>query len=459
MASIATALILAGIFGLFWLDRDGTRISKAAWVPWLWLMIASSRPVSSWGSGSSMSRSEQYLDGSPLDRNILMLLIFFGLVVLSRRTKQARAFLGANVPIVIFLTYCLVSITWSDFPFVAFKRWIRAGADVVMVLIIVTELDWKGSIQRLITRLAYVLVPVSLLFVKFYPDLGRAYSFGGSPMWTGVCTDKNALGALCMMCGVVLLWRATAVLSDRELPDRGRQLLCMGVVFGMIIYLLSIIDSKTALVCFVLASTVVAFRRLFQVPVMVFGFVVSAVIASYLAVNYGIDGGAMEALGRNDTLTGRTQIWQAVLLFVQDPWLGTGYESFWMGERLLALQRMGGNQAHNGYLEIYLNLGWIGLTLLMAMILTGYRNMVSEIRTEPQLTRLKVAFFLICLIYNFTEASFKMMSPIWLMFLLATLASPKQQTSELPLRPRAAVAIRPNGRLINVRGARIRQGA
>ena len=100
---------------------------------------------------------------------------------------------------------------------------------------------------------------------------------------------------------------------------------------------------------------------------------------------------------------------------------------FWIGERLQIFNRLLGglNQAHNGYIEIYLNLGWVGLVLLFAIIVAGYRNVIRALRTSPETGRLKLAFFLICLVYNFTEASFKMESPVWILFLWAVIAIPK----------------------------------
>jgi exopolysaccharide production protein ExoQ len=120
-------------------------------------------------------------------------------------------------------------------------------------------------------------------------------------------------------------------------------------------------------------------------------------------------------------------VWANVLRQVQNPWFGAGYENFWIGDRLAALWVWGGNQSHNGYLEVYVNLGWVGLAFLGAVIVTGYRNMIGFLRASPDLGRLKVAFFVICLTYNFTESAFKMMTPVWLMFLWATLATPQVQ--------------------------------
>ncbi len=458
MAFLATVLVVLGSCGLLWLDRSSTKLSKAAWVPFFWLLIASSRPVSEWWSSpNGMSRGASYLEGSPFDRNLLTFLIVLAVLVLVRRAKQAWGILTANPAIIVFLLYCLVSVMWADYPVVSFKRWVRGVADIMMVIIVLTEFERERAFQALIGRIAYVLIPVSVLFIRFYPELGRSYSAGGVPSWTGVATDKNALGALCMLCGVVVLWRLMAILSSPPTRQRTRQLLASTTVLAMVLYLLLIIDSKTALVCFALGTVPVVLRRPFRSPAFIFFYVTTSVIACYLVVSFGMGGEALEALGREASLTGRTYVWRAVLTFVTNPWFGAGYENFWIGERQMILTRLGGNQAHNGYLEIYLNLGWVGIVLLTANILVGFKNVVADCRSNSALTGLKVSFFVICLAYNFTEAAFKMMSPVWLTFLLATMASPKLLTSDLPSRVTAAVTR--SRRIVIAPNARIRQRA
>jgi O-antigen ligase len=144
----------------------------------------------------------------------------------------------------------------------------------------------------------------------------------------------------------------------------------------------------------------------------------------------GIGSSALQEMGRDASLTGRTEVWEVVLPFAVNPWVGAGFENFWIGERLQAIVRALGaglNQAHNGYIEIYLNIGWVGLFLLVSLILCGYRNIMSSLRANPEMSGLKLAFFFICLVYNFTEAAFKIMSPVWLMFLWATMATPRSR--------------------------------
>ena len=71
-----------------------------------------------------------------------------------------------------------MSIGWSDYPDVAFKRWIKSLGDFVMVLIILTDRDRYAAIKRALTWTAFLLMPLSVLFIKFYPDLGRGYHRG-----------------------------------------------------------------------------------------------------------------------------------------------------------------------------------------------------------------------------------------------------------------------------------------
>ncbi len=130
-------------------------------------------------------------------------------------------------------------------------------------------------------------------------------------------------------------------------------------------------------------------------------------------------------MGRNSTLTGRTEIWALVVNLVHNPVVGTGFESFWLGSRLETMQRhmRGLNEAHNGFIEIYISLGWIGVLLLAVMIVTGYRNMIATFRRNPDEGRFRLALFLTVIVSSFTEAAFRTLGIGWFAFLLATMAT------------------------------------
>jgi exopolysaccharide production protein ExoQ len=452
MAPYATFLCLIGISGLFWLDRRSSWVSKANVVPFCWLLIVMSRPVTSWVSSpqTAAGRAESYLEGSPIDRTLLMTLIALAIATLWRRRETTVAILRKNAPIILFFLYCLMSVAWADYPLVSFKRWIRGVGDVLMILVILTDRDPENAFTTIMSRLGYLLVPLSILFIRFFPELGRSYSVGGRPSWTGVCTDKNALGALCMVVGALVLWRWLEVRRDHSSPNRVATLIALGTVFSMVVYLMPLVDSKTAQMCFIFATIVVLFRWLFKQPWAIFAFTVGLVVACYAVLIAGASGDTLEAIGRDESLTGRTNVWANVLRFATNPWFGAGYENFWIGDRLIALATWGGNQSHNGYIEIYVNLGWAGLFFLAIVILAGYRSMIASCRITPDYGRLKVAFYVICLAYNFSESAFKMMTPVWMMFLWATLSTPAPVTVPAadPERRTSNSMRRPSDRLV-----------
>ena len=118
-------------------------MSKALWIPAVWLFLISSRPLSLWLGMSpnlkGVDATAAYVEGSPIDRNLFMFLLLAALVVLIARSGKVEPLLRKNILILLYLSFCAVSIVWSDFPFVAFKRFIKALGDLAMVLIILTE--------------------------------------------------------------------------------------------------------------------------------------------------------------------------------------------------------------------------------------------------------------------------------------------------------------------------------
>jgi exopolysaccharide production protein ExoQ len=439
MAGLIASIICAiFIFALFRLDREPeVRVSKALWIPTMWLFLAASRNVSEWFHYSS-GASDRYLEGNPLDRAVLSAILALGVIVLFSRGRRVWVLLQSNIPILLYFLYCGISILWSDFPDVSFKRWFRGMGDVVMVLIVLSDPDWLAALRRLLARLGFVLLPLSVVFIRYYPALGRTYSKSGAPMWTGVASDKNALGMLCLVFGLAAVYRFLEVYQGEGGGWKNRTLIAQGVLITMALYLLFEANSATASACFFLAGGVMVLTQLSRLarrPAMLHLLVATALIVPLSAMFLGVGSGLVENLGRNSTFTGRTAIWHSALGMVTNPIFGTGYESFWLGPRLKEMSRLidqGVNQAHNGYIEVYLNLGWLGLALVALLLVSGYRRIFTAVRWQAQAGNLRLAYFIVAVAYNFSEGGFKMMHPVWIVFLLAIAVPPKIPNSETP---------------------------
>jgi exopolysaccharide production protein ExoQ len=430
---IAAIVFIVGILGLFVLDRDRMcRTSTALWIPVVWLLITGSRPLSQWLQiGPTIDSPDKYLDGSPIDRNVLSILLFMGLVVLISRWQLVIPLLRSNWPILLFFFYCAMSVFWSDYSFVAFKRWTRSVGALVMVLVVLTDSEPEAALKQLLARVGFLLVPLSVLFIKYYPDLGRGYNpWTWVPTYCGVTTNKNELGMICLIFGLASLWRVLDAYRDRDAMERTRWLMAHGAILAMVFWLLWMANSMTSLLCLILTGCLmitILLRAARQLAFVHF-LVVAMICAALIGLSSNLGSGMVESLGRDSTLTGRTRIWNMVLDMDRSPVFGTGFESFWLGDRLQTIwdtyEGLYLQEAHNGYLEVYLNLGWVGVTLLALVIVTGYRNVVALFRSDPDQGRISLPLLVAVVLFNLTESAFGG-SALWIIFLLAIMVVPK----------------------------------
>ena len=417
------------------LDRDSKgRTSAAIVVPVIWLVLAGSRSISQWlGVAPSTVQAYESVSvagdqGNALERNIFAGLIAIGLVVLFRRRNSASALVRMNQPILVFLLYCALSTVWSDYPGIAFKRWIKAFGDVVMISVVLTESDPFSAIKRFLASASFIVVPISVLLIKYYPGVGMKFNpYDGSQSFIGVATDKNMLGMFCLVLGIAAVWRLFQSMFDTQL----RPLIAHGVVFLMVLWLFWRANSVTSMACFAMATSLMA---LSSVPALarrrsVLHLAVAGCLSVAFAVLFlNIGPGLVETMGRDPSITGRTELWDELRSMNPNVLLGAGFESFWMGprlEKLWGIFRWRPNEAHNGYFEVFLNLGLVGLILLAVVICTGYRNAFRMLTRDPRVGALRLGYFLVGTAYSFTEAGFRLMSPVWICFILAALAVPE----------------------------------
>lgn len=428
--AIASLVYACGVAGLFFLDRDkSVRTSKALWLPVLYLLALGSRPVSVWFGVSPPAGADVQLDGSPVDRLFFAVLLIAAICVLVYRGRRVLTFLKANGVLLAYFLFCLVSVVWSSFPGVALKRWIKSIADVAMVLVVITDEQPVAALRRFFSRVGFVLIPASLLFIKYYPQYSRGYDpWSGMPSNFGVALNKNVLGVTTFVLLLGAAWRVLALLrSDENPPHRRRHLLAQGALLALGVYLLTFADSDTSTVGFVLgaglllATSLRLFRRNAKA---IHVLVCSLVLIVGSLVTLGGFGVIARALGRNSHLTGRTDIWAAVIPLAPNPLVGAGFESFWLSpvvqQRLWQLfPNLPLNEAHDGYIEVYLELGLVGLGLIALLLLDGYRRAVKAFRREPMLGGLLIAYVVSIIVYSIAEAGFRMMDPSWIFLLFA----------------------------------------
>jgi O-antigen ligase len=445
---IAQIIRLAFLVWVIWLiRRDAARrdgISGALWIPTLWVGILASRPLSMWfGFGGGIDT----LEGSPVDR-----LFYFGMIlaswyVLSQRNIDWGLVFSRNWPIFIFYGYFLVSVLWADSPIVSFKRWFKDFGNIFVALVILTEKNPLQAFRAVFVRCAYVLLPLSLIYIRWFPELGRRYSLhSGELEATGVTTQKNSLGILIAICSLVLIWdwiesarssepRRTRL--DRWLPPA---ILLLGA------YLLHMCDSKTSMVCLVIGAVILLSPRMpfLKNRVGAVGvYVVAGTLAFYtLDTLFGVSDWILSSLGRDTSFTGRTDVWRELLALGTDPLLGTGFCSFWSDMSYqMRLPDWVAFSAHNGYIETYIDGGWIGVLFLVVLLLAVGLRMNAGLASGGNMALMRFAVLMVTLVGDFSESHFVRMSPLWFLFLLSAVdpkSLPQPRVSEETIEETAA---------------------
>jgi exopolysaccharide production protein ExoQ len=410
---LATCLFAAFILWLFYRNSDeSSRVSRALWIPTLWVAVVASKPLYYWINGNPSGIDLfSFEEGSRIDRNFYLALLFIGLCILTQRA-DCGLLLRTNRWLWFFYAYALFSVLWSDYPFFAFKRWIRDIANVVMILIIVTDRDPVTAIRQVFLRCAYLLIPLSILFIKYYPAIGVYYNgWTGERCLGGVTTSKNTLAMLAMVSGIFLLWSIVDASRCSGWYKRIREKLPELLVFLMCVWIISAANSMTSLTCFLVGVAVFFGSRVAWIGNNRFRWYCCALSLVLISLLFfcvpDFRAAFTTRLGRNADLTERTEIWEESLRLETNPLIGTGFGSFWMTREGIDLgSRLNVSSAHSGYLENYLNGGLIGLALLLAAIAAAARNTAEHIAAGSILAYLYAALLLSSLIYNYSEATF-----------------------------------------------------
>jgi len=90
---------------------------------------------------------------------------------------------------------------------VSFKRWFRDLGNYIVILVVLSDPRPLEAVHTLLRRLCYLLIPLSILLIKYYSYLGRAYSeWTGAAEYIGAMTSKNMLGVVCLISGIFFFW-------------------------------------------------------------------------------------------------------------------------------------------------------------------------------------------------------------------------------------------------------------
>jgi O-antigen ligase len=286
-----------------------------------------------------------------------------------------------------------------------------------MALVVLSEPSWRQAIESILRRISYILIPFSVLLIKYFPKFGVLYDrWSGELMWTGVAQQKNGLAALCLISAFFLIWSLVGRWQGHKTPVWKYQthleifllimaFLLMGGPRGSLYY--SATSTYTLAVGLLIYLGLHVYKRsgfdlkagvLMAIATVIIIFGVVALFAG--GSNLGF---FASRAGRDASLTGRTKVWAALLpIAMQRPILGGGIGGFWTSETREAFNISG---AHSGYLDVLLTLGFVGMLLFSFFYLASCRKAHRELFYDFNWGTLWICYLIMTLVHNITEST------------------------------------------------------
>ena len=317
-----------------------------------------------------------------------------------------------------YLAFAGMSVSWAfslELSFIRFAQQVMIVTCIILPAMLATRT--RDMMHGLFLCFAFAAI-LNVLFVFGRPPLDYKFATWG---YTGYFSGKNYLGEFA---AVALL------LSFHEILYPGRRR-AMGIIATLIAApLLFASNSKTALALVLLAPvmaglTLMVRRKLIRIsPAIVPVVIVGSYVVVSTILGFSINR-LSYAIYNDSTFTGRTIIWDfAHKKIDQMPMVGWGYQAFWLvgagGPSTTAPGWVKGMpNAHNGYLDTMLEMGYVGLALLTVFILATLHGIgrVADRDTRRAWLLLSLAFYI--MITNGLESvwmrGFEM---LWVVFLI-----------------------------------------
>lgn len=330
-------------------------------------------------------------------------LLTLGLIVMKRKTNIVIN----NIFIFIFILVLLgLSIIGSTSVSVSIKGIMFLAFDVVLCISVVSFFNSKEIFNTILLSF-FIIFIVNIIFTILYPNVAfSTYDIRYSFNYVGSFPQKNILGIFLSLFCILLFIK----IVNSKKCKRLFWIITYIIVFSFLI----ITNSMTSLLCTIVSTIliIVSNYKGRNINTINLGLIIN--ILFYIVLNnidllkYFLE----NILNRDATLSGRTDIWNAIIELISfRPYVGYGFVNIWDNEEIVRiLQNKVGFKfigSHNGILEIILQIGIIGLLLLLIVMFIIPSIKLNKYKYNmDDLMMLIHSFYIYFLLYMITERVF-----------------------------------------------------
>lgn len=370
------------------------------------------------GGGGEDSES-----GSPVAEVVWALAYALAIIGIFVERDVAFPLIRRSLPLLLIVAVAMLSTLWSYDPLLTLKRSFGLFGTTAIAFYLVSRYSLRAFLDTLILTINASAV-ISIALIILTPDLGiMSDMYQGA--WQGLFWEKNRLGGT-MEIGII-----TMLLMLPSVRGRYRVYLWASVVLCSVL----LIGARSATPIVALVVTLLCLSVMFRLRRRKIGFAVALGCAAVAALAFcanviGFElGDVLKLLGRDPTLTGRTEIWSYVLPYIdQRPMLGYGYQVFWEitgPVKRYLMQDLGWEpaSAHNGFLEVTLNFGFVGLILFIAFLFESFRRTLRFFNSgDERLDAWPLLAVVSLVTMNVADPTFALYNELrWVVFMVAFL--------------------------------------
>ncbi|WP_310488212.1 O-antigen ligase family protein [Chamaesiphon sp. VAR_69_metabat_338] len=372
---------------------------------------------------------------------VIQLLFFINfaisLILLTLRWKSVLSVLRKDRFISTLLAVSLLSILWSVVPAVSIVRNIALLGSSLFGLYLASRYSLREQLQLLAWAFG-IAIALSLIFAIALPKYGIMTSTHAGK-WRGMFTHKNVLGKSMILSSLIF---ALTALNER----RHQILLWSGL--GLSVLLLVMSSSSSSLINFLIIAAIFWLVKIVRLPYpmmipMMFALAIVAIVTNLWLLDNMAK--LLSSFGKDASLTGRVDLWPAVLDKIgQRPWLGYGFSGFWgrdWDSECAYVWRVTGwtpPNSHNGLLDLWLDLGLLGLGVFsIGLVLSSIRGLVWVRKCRTADAMWPILYIIYFWLSNQTESALLVQNEIyWLLYVtvVLSLANLKDYMKQLPIQ-------------------------
>jgi len=339
-------------------------------------------------------------------RNVFLIAYIIVAVLSAVYWQKMILGIAALWPIAVLVAIAWLSMLWTVAPEITSRRCIALTITTLMGIYLFVRFD-LDSLLRFLVAIVAILVIASLAWVALVPTYGLHGEGEHAGAFRGIFFHKNTTGRVMVYCFAIVIaaWISTKI----------NRTLLFGLGTLTLLMILGTTSQTTLLGTLVLFGGLIAVRmvRGQAVKSALVTLVVLAVVWHGALIGIAGYDLILEALGRDASLTGRTEIWAYSLDYAfRQPFTGYGYDAFWNGELSPGAQYAAywkTPHSHNGWLEVFIALGLPAVIVMFCVIIITLGRAVILARYYPTTTP-AVLITLIC----FSMLTIGMSEPVFL---------------------------------------------